>query len=452
MSDGIRRRDEVLLRAAFIVSSGGDWIFRFALPALVLRLTGSAISTALTYAVEFVPYVVIGLFSGVVADRADRRRLMIRCDVASAVIVTGIGALCLAHASVGPVMAAAFLLGCVRPFSFPAFQGFLTERVALERRAAMNAWLQAADGTLSMVGPVAGVAVVALLGPTVASLANAVSFTLSAALISGTAVLAAGRRGRLPLRAWCRSLGADSVAGLRVVVKNRGLLWATALLTLSNFSFPAVTANLIYIVAGPDGRLSASLAVVSAAQGLGAVLGAAAAPALLRRFSAGALMQSAMGAMAVALLLPAVRIDVGALTVSWFLAGASTSLFIVPWRTYRQGAVDAAYLGRVVGLQRAVPFAAVPLGAVSGGLLLTEFGAPALFAGAAAVQFLVWLGTRFSPLGSASSPTAPDTREVAEPTVERPAPATPRISPPRDTERVSVIDPVDMRAQHEDPV
>lgn len=420
------RTDERLLRAAFIVSSSGDWIFRFALPVLVLRLTGSAVSTALTYAVEFVPFVVVGLFSGVVADRADRRQLMIACDVVSAAIVTGIGILCLLDPPAVLVMAAAFLLGCVRPFSFPAFQGFLTERVAVRRRASMNAWVQGADGTLAMLGPVAGVAVVTLLGPTAASFANGASFAVSAVLIGATSAVATGRRLRESFGAACRSLVPDCAAALRLLRSHRALSWATVLLTLANFTFPAAAANLVYLVAGPDGRVPASLALISAAQGLGAVLAAAAAPVLLRRFAAGALMRSAMAVMVLALALPAIRPGTAVLTVCWFLAGAATSAFVVPWRTYRQGAVDPEFLGRVVGLQRAIPFAAIPVSSLLGGWLVTEFGSTALFTVAAAVQVLVWLGTRYSPLGRANSAGAEVNHPAAEPRIPRARPAAQR--------------------------
>ncbi|WP_157882365.1 MFS transporter [Streptomyces silvensis] len=423
----VRRRDERLLRSAFIISSSGDWIFRFALPVLVLQLTGSAVTAALTYAIEFVPFVVIGLFSGVVADRAERRRLLLVCDVVSAAIVTGIGVLCLVDPPPFLVMAAAFLLGCVRPFSFPAFQGFITERVDKERRASMNAWVQGADGTLGMLGPVAGVAVVTLLGPTVASFVNAVSFAVSALLIGGTAVVAAGPRLRASVRAACRSLGPDSLAALRMVRTERALLWATVLLTLANFTFPAAAANLVYIVAGPDGDVPAALAVIASAQGLGAILGAVAAPALLRRFAPGTLMGAAMGVKALALALPALHPGVGTLTACWFIVGMTTSTFIVPWRTYRQGTIDPRFLGRVVGLQRAVPFSAIPVSSLLGGWLVVEFGVTALFTAAAAIQFLVWLGTRFSPLGRADTA---DHGAPGRPKMLASPPGSPRVPEP----------------------
>ena len=53
----------------------------------------------------------------------------------------------------------------------------------------------------------------------------------------------------------------------------------------------------------------------------------------------------------------------------------------------------------------AVAFAATPVGALVGGWVLTELGAAAVFLVAGAVQTLVWLGTRYSPLGRAGQGT-----------------------------------------------
>ena len=78
------------LRSAFAVSSTGDWIYRLAVPLLVLKTTGSAVSTAFAYTLEFVPYIGLGLVAGVFTDRADRRRMMVSCDVLSAVLALGI--------------------------------------------------------------------------------------------------------------------------------------------------------------------------------------------------------------------------------------------------------------------------------------------------------------------------------------------------------------------------
>ena len=54
----------IKLRAAFTISSTGDWIYKFAVPTLILHLTGSAVATAFAYVIEFIPYVIVGPFAG----------------------------------------------------------------------------------------------------------------------------------------------------------------------------------------------------------------------------------------------------------------------------------------------------------------------------------------------------------------------------------------------------
>ena len=58
----------------------GDGLRVIAIPLLVYHLTGSALSTGITYALELGPFALFGLIGGSLADRLDRRRLMIACD------------------------------------------------------------------------------------------------------------------------------------------------------------------------------------------------------------------------------------------------------------------------------------------------------------------------------------------------------------------------------------
>ncbi|MFD3873093.1 MFS transporter [Streptomyces sp. NPDC058623] len=395
------RRDETLLRAAFIVSTGGDWVFRFALPVLVLQLTGSAFLAAFTYALEFVPFVLVGLFSGVVADRVDRRNLMIRCDVCSAAVVGAIGLLCLLdRPPVSAVYVAAFVLACMRPLYFPAFQGFLMERVPAERRPVMNAWVQGSESLLNMLGPIAGISVVAFLGPAAASGVNALSFGLSAVLILLTTASPV-TRATTALREAVRGMGPDLLTGFRLLFADPVLRSGTILLTLTNFAVHAVEANLVYVVTEATDQSKFVLGVVVAAQGAGAVAGAAAVPRLLRRYREGTLLSVGMGALALALLTPAVSADVWVLAPAWALAGAATSLIVVGWFTYRQTVIDAEYMGRVVAVNRAVSFTAILPASLLGGWMAAELAPGWLFATAGAVQALAWIATAAGLVGKA---------------------------------------------------
>ncbi|SDI16957.1 Predicted arabinose efflux permease, MFS family [Actinokineospora alba] len=404
------RRDEYLLRAAFIVSTTGDWVFRFALPLLVLQLTGSALLAAFTYALEFVPYVLVGLFSGVVADRADRRRLMIGCDLASSVVIGGIALLCLLEQPpLAAVYVSAFLLACMRPLYFPAFQGFLVDRVAPPRRPVMNAWVQGSESLLNMLGPIAGVGVVAFLGPAVASAVNAVSFILSAVLVLLTSKAGAVVRAHAPLAKALRGMGPDLLTGFRLLFADPVLRSGTILLTVTNFAVHCVEANLVYVVTEATNQSTFVLGITVAAQGAGAVVGAAFVPRLLGRFSEGALLSAGMGALAVALALPAVSTNVLVLAPAWAVAGAATSLIVVGWFTYRQKVVDAAFMGRVVAVNRAISFAAILPAALLGGWMAAALAPAALFAVAGVLQGIAWLATARGLVGKAGR---------AEPAVE----------------------------------
>src|SRR2546430_11555929 len=72
-----------------VVSQMGDWIDTIAVYTIALRLTGSSRSVALIMVARFLPSVIMGPLSGVIADRFSRRSIMITADLLRAVVVLG---------------------------------------------------------------------------------------------------------------------------------------------------------------------------------------------------------------------------------------------------------------------------------------------------------------------------------------------------------------------------
>ena len=72
-----------------VVSQMGDWFDTIAVYTITLRLTGSSRSVALIMVARFLPSVIMGPLSGVVADRFSRRSIMITADLLRAVVVLG---------------------------------------------------------------------------------------------------------------------------------------------------------------------------------------------------------------------------------------------------------------------------------------------------------------------------------------------------------------------------
>ncbi|MFJ8430711.1 MFS transporter [Kitasatospora sp. NPDC094019] len=402
---------DIRLRAAFLVSGIGDWIYRLAIPVLVLKITGSATSTALAYAIEFIPYIVIGLFAGVVADRFDRRRVMILCDLSSAVLALAVTALAtLDRPPLAAIYLCAFLLACVRPFYFPAFQGFLVDVVPERRLARVNSWTQTVDSALGFIGPVAGITAVAALGVPVSALVNALSFGASALLI--TAISTTPAAGSGPTTA--ARIAKDFADGLRALRAMRAVLWGTVLMALSNLAAWTVEGSLFYLVLEVEQKPKVVLGLVLGAQGLGAVVGGVLAPRLTDRYRLGPLLAFGMGLSGATMVLPALVPTWWAVLIAWGVEGVATSLVIVSWFTARQKVVPSAVIGRVVSVSRAAAYATIPLGAVLGGRLVSGASPTrTLFVCAAVVQAVVFLGTALSPVvridpGPGAGPHGPD--------------------------------------------
>src|SRR5882724_7920597 len=105
----LRYPDFRWLLSALAVSQIGDWLYNLALVVLVYDRTHSALWVGVTTAARVVPVVVLGPLGGVLADRFDRRRIMIMCDLAR----MGLMVLLAAVAAAAATAAAAPYIPCV---------------------------------------------------------------------------------------------------------------------------------------------------------------------------------------------------------------------------------------------------------------------------------------------------------------------------------------------------
>ena len=175
-------RDFTHVYVAQLISFAGDWFATVALLGLALQYTGSAAVTSLVLVLQTGPFFLVAPFAGALADRLDRRRLMISADLARAVVCAGfllvqgadtlwIGLVCATLLSVGAA------------FFEPASASALPNLVDPRDLGTANALMGSAWGTMVAVGAAAGGVVAAALGSDVAFIVNGVSFLLSALLI-----------------------------------------------------------------------------------------------------------------------------------------------------------------------------------------------------------------------------------------------------------------------------
>ena len=119
-----------------IISGSGSWMQQVAQIWLVLKLTDSGIALGVTTALQFLPVLLGGAWAGVLADRMDKRKLLIATSSAATVLATTLGLLTAFDVvELWMVYVLAMGLGCVTALDSPARRSFVTELVPEEHEA-----------------------------------------------------------------------------------------------------------------------------------------------------------------------------------------------------------------------------------------------------------------------------------------------------------------------------
>ena len=179
-----RNRDFGRVYAAQLVSFAGDWFATVALLGLCLQVTGSSAVASLVLVLQTGPFFLVSPFAGMLADRLDRRRLLIVADLARIPV-------CLAFllardaSTLWIALAGSALLSVGAAFFEPTSSASLPNLVDREDLPVANALSGAAWGTMVAIGASLGGVVTAIFGRDAAFLADALSFAISASLIWG---------------------------------------------------------------------------------------------------------------------------------------------------------------------------------------------------------------------------------------------------------------------------
>ena len=178
-----RNRDFRRLFLASVISLGGDWFLFVALGGLVIEVTGEAFAVGVLIMAQELPVFLATPWAGWLADRFDRRRLMIACDIART-------ALCVAFLAVGPrnLWLAYVLLAALSVFAAvfdPASSASIPNVVDQKDLPTANALSGSLWGTMLAVGAALGGIVSTVFGRDTAFMVDAASFAVSALLLAG---------------------------------------------------------------------------------------------------------------------------------------------------------------------------------------------------------------------------------------------------------------------------
>lgn len=380
------------------VSQFGTFVAFLTLPLLVLHLQeaigeGSTLDFSITFALETVPTLFVGLIGGVLLDRVQLRPVMLVTDLLRA------SAFFYLAASVGTyglltVFVMAFLVGSMTTLFDAALYSLIPALVPKNRLAQANGFMAASEQANTALGPLAaGVFAAISGGPELGLFVNGLTFVVSA-----ISLLWVGRVVHHGIKVEDRSpVLTEAANGLRYIWSEPRLRISTTAASIANFVMGFVEATFVVLafwVLGAENETE--VGVLLAAMGVGGVVGALTASRFIGRLGLGRTMVLGLAWTGIGLFV-VMFTDYGlvalGLQVLWVIGVA---LINVPLATIRQHYAAPAMMGRVISGSRAIAWATLPIGALIGGWLgssqtsypLVARSFPLLLVGAA-----IWLST-----------------------------------------------------------
>jgi MFS family permease len=370
-----RHRNYRLFFFGQLISLTGTWMQSVAESWLVFRLTGSSALLGVAAFASQVPVLLLAPLGGIVADRANRHRVLVATQTMSMVLPLTLAALTLSgHVRVWHVFVLAACLGVVNAFDIPARQAFIMDMVGREDLVNAIALNSSMVNGARVVGPSVAGLLVAAVGEGWCFLLNGISYT---AVIGGLLMMRVDRR---PAPARRASPWRDTLEGFQFVARTGPV--RALLLLLGAISF----AGMPYAVLMP---VFAEDILHGGARGLGLLMGCSGAGALAGALTLatrrgvrglGTWVVTAAGAFGCALILFSLS------RVFWLSAillvpvGLTMMVQMAASNTLIQSMVPDALRGRVMAVYSMMFMGMAPFGALWAGAVAERVGAPATVA------------------------------------------------------------------------
>lgn len=350
------------------ISLVGTWMQMVAQAWLVLEITGSATWVGLTFAVQTLPILFVGPYGGLVADRADKRRLLVALQMVMGALAVVLAVLTLTdNVLLWHVLVLAALLGLADAFEKPARQAFLVEIVGPESVRNAVSLNSVMVNAARVLGPAVAGLVIAAGGLGVCFALNAASFVPVALML-----LAMDASRLLPAIPQPHERG-QVRAGLAYVLRERELgvpLLMMAIMGCFTYEFQVTLPYLARTTFEGDSR---TYGFMTAAMGLGAVIGGLHTAARGRTGIPTMVRSSVL--FGVVVLATALAPSAGAALVLLVAVGAASVSLMARGNATLQLTSDPQMRGRVMALWLVAFMGTTPVGGPVAGWVSSTFGA-----------------------------------------------------------------------------
>lgn len=381
------------LLASALVTNVGDGIALAAGPLLVASQTRDPFIVSTAVLSQQLPNLLFGIPAGVIADRVDRRRIIVGVNLARAAVLAVLAATIAGGAvNIVVVLGALFVLGTAEIFSDVAGESLPPQIVERQDLGIANARLTTAFLlTNQLVAPPIGAFLFAL-GMALPFAVNAACFTLGAILV--TQVVTDVARAASERTRETRDLRAEMIEGVRWLMANPPMRTLALTIVAFNVTYGAAFGVLVLYASDVLGMSAVGFGLLTTAVAIGGIIGTAAYGRLERRFSLANIMRGGLLIETFTHLTLALTTSPAVALAAMGIFGAHEFVWGTTSTVVRQRAVPDALLGRVTGVYTVGLIGGLVVGTPIGGLLARQFGITAPFwfgfIGSALLVVILW--------------------------------------------------------------
>ncbi|MBX3093887.1 MAG: MFS transporter [Cryobacterium sp.] len=359
------------------LSNLADGVFKLALPLVAIRYTQEPVLIAGLSLVASLPWLLFALQAGALADRLDRRKIMLAANIARATILAAVAvAVFMGIESIWVLYAVALFVGTTETLYDTSAQSILPQVVKRPQLSRANGQLYAAEMTANQfIGPP--------LGGLLVAAGAVIAFAVPAGLwLAAVGVLFLVRGSFRVEREAPASMRSEIMVGLRFLWSSRVLRTLAFMTGLFNLTSSAVFAVFVLYAAGPESAMKltdAQVGILFTTTAIGSLLGSFVAARIENALGRSlTLILSVVGA-SVLLLVPAFTTDAFIIGGGFVIGGFAIVLWNVVVVSLRQTITPDRLLGRVNSGYRLLAWGTMPLGAALGGVLGQFLGLTPVF-------------------------------------------------------------------------
>lgn len=353
---------------SYLISAFCGWILAFLVPLTIEGLTDSAFYTAATYAVSYLPYLLVMPIGGVLADVFNKKRMMQFLELAN-VLFTGfliMAIFILRH--VGLILLAHFMLCAVVAVQHPVFQGMIPAIVSSEKAKNFHAYTGIMTHVIALAAPGLTGLLLMYFDKKMLFYGLGCGYLLGFVLISWVSYPHHHLKKEWGFRAIVKGLKEAFV----YVLHEPFFKYTIILGVFSCFSQSFISSNLIHYLKHHHGMSGEYISYCYIPMGLGSIIGSMLATYIVGRLPSAKVLlySSTLEVITIGLLL--VSSHVGLFIGLRSLRNMLISIYIVAYFTHRQKIVAPHLLSRTVAVTRMLAWTPIPLASLSSGFLFEK--------------------------------------------------------------------------------